>query len=221
MMNETRSNALRVMNRLSEKKETQSFVEVPDFNPPGEQSGGIESQTILNNIATLADALNNQVMLFDEWREILIGLSLEPLVDDDSEEIKGDELEVSVEKQEEGYAYMSAIRALLADREEALTEVHNMLIEQDTRTAMNRPSKIHLSLFTELMAAKDKVNPLNEYKSMKCLMNDLRMLISSFKSAEEDGSKRAQLERALAESEYKRLQNIVTIQTKAVHDSFR
>ncbi|KAI5784908.1 ATP-dependent DNA helicase [Pyronema domesticum] len=221
MMNETRSNAIRVMNRLSEKKETQSFVEIPDFDPPGEQSGGIESQTILNNIATLADALNNQVILFDEWREILIGLSLEPLVDDDSEEIKGDELEVSVEKQEEGYAYMSAIRALLADREEALTEVHNMLIEQDTRTAMNRPSKIHLSLFTELMAAKDKVNPLNEYKSMKRLMNDLRMLISSFKSAEEDGSKRAQLERALAESEYKRLQNIVTIQTRAVHDSFR
>ncbi|KAF8245340.1 hypothetical protein K440DRAFT_555895 [Wilcoxina mikolae CBS 423.85] len=226
LMHETRTRALTFISAFNKKKEDQSFAEVPDIDPP-EGAGGIECQTILDNIVNLADVLNEQANLFDEWREKLISLLVEKLVDqDDDEELQGNEVEVSVERQEESYAYMTAIRALLADREESLTEIHNLLIEQDQATALQRPSKIHSQLFTQLIANKDRVNPLHGHtlhghKSMKRLLNELRMLVNDLKQAEEGGSKRAQLERAVAEQEYKKLQKMMAIQTKALSDSFK
>lgn len=221
LIHETRTRALTFISTFNNKKEVQSFAEVPDIDPP-EGAGGIESQTILNNIVNLAGMLNEQVILFDEWREKLIGLLVEKLVDqDDEEELQGNEVEVSVEKQEESYAYMSAIRALLADREESLTEIHNLLIEQDTAAALQRPNKIHSQLFTQLIAHKERVNPLHGHKSMKRLLNEFRTLINDLKQAEEGGSKRVQLERDVAEQEYKKLQKMMAIQTKALSDSFK
>lgn len=222
LTHESRTRALKFISAISKKKEEQLFVEVPDIDPPEEGAGGIESRPILDAVEELADVLNNQVILFDEWRERLIAHLLEPLVDqDDDVELEGNELEVSAEKQEESYAYMSALRALLADREESFTEVHNSLIEQDMQTALAQPQKIHPDLFPQLFAEVKKNNPLDGHKSMKHLLNQLRMLINDLRQSEEAGNKRAQLERAVAEMEHKRLQKMATVQTKALSDSYR
>ena len=222
LTHESRTKALRFISAINKKKEEQLFAEVPDIDPPKEGAGGIESQPILDGVGELADVLNNQVILFDEWREKLIAHLLEPLVDqDDDMELEGNELEVSAEKQEESYAYMSALRALLADREESLTEVHNLLIEQDMQTALAQPQKIHPDLFPQLFAEVKKNNPADGHKSMRHLLNQLRVLINDLRQSEESGSKRAQLERAVAEMEYKRLQKMMAVQTKAFNDSYR
>jgi E3 ubiquitin-protein ligase SHPRH len=223
LMQESRKKALAYISEFQRKKERQDFAVVPDITPPEEGAGGIESQRILDAIGELADVLNEQVIMFDEFREKLVALILEPLVDqDDDKELEGNEIEVSVEKQEESYAYMSVLRALLADREQALNDAQNLLIQQDTQAAMQRPSKMHKTLFLQLIALKNKVNPvLGGHKSMRRLLNDLRSLISNLRQTEEGGSGRARLERAVAEQEYKELQKMQAIQIKATQDSFK
>ena len=222
LMQETRSRAIKYIAVLEEKKDRQEFVEVLDIEPPAEGSGGIETGVILDGIRDLANVLNDQVVLLDDWREKLIALLTEPLVDDDTgRELEGNEVEVSVEKQEESYAYMSAIRALVADRDESLTNIHNSLIAQDTRSALERPSKIHAELFRPLIAEKNRVNPLQSSKSMKRLNNELRALITTLKTAEDRGDKRAKLERTIAEQEQQALQKEMTTQVKACVELFK
>jgi E3 ubiquitin-protein ligase SHPRH len=224
MMQETRKKALAHISEFQRKKERQAFVSVPDIIPPEEGAGGIESQTILDAIRELADVLNEQVVVYDEFREKLIGLLLEPLVDGEEEkELAGNEIEVSVEKQEESYAYMSVIRALLADRDQALTGRINSLIQRDMQTALARPSKVHNVLFRELMGLKDKANPLlaGNNKNLRLLMNDLKALIANLKQEEERGSQRARLERGTAELEFNKLQKMQAAQNKCIQDSFK
>ncbi|KAA8905574.1 SNF2 family N-terminal domain-containing protein [Sphaerosporella brunnea] len=223
LMQESRKKALAYITEFENKKERQAFVEVPDIIPPDERTGGIESQPILNSITELVNALNEQVILFDEFRENLVALLLEPLVDqDDGKELGGNEVEVSVEKQEESYAYMSALRALLADREQALMDTVNLLIQQDTRTALERPSKVHSDVFSRLIAEKDKANPIAiGHESLRSLLNRLKSLISNLKQQEDSGSQRAGLERQIAEKEFKKLQTHQVAQVKAVQDSFK
>jgi E3 ubiquitin-protein ligase SHPRH len=223
MMQETRKKALAHISQFQRKKERQAFVLVPDIIPPEEGTGGIESQTILDAIRELANVLNEQVIMFDEFREKLVGLLLEPLVDGEEEkELAGNEIEVSVEKQEESYAYMSVIRALLADRGQALTGGINSLIQRDMETAFARPSKIHSVLFRKLMGLKDKVNPvLAGHSSLRLLMNSLKGLITNLKQEEERGSQRARLERGIAEREFNKLQKMQAAQTKCIQDCFK
>jgi len=222
LMQETRSRAIKYIAVLEDKRDRQEFVEVPDIEPPAEGSGGIETGVVLDGIRNLANVLNDQVVLLDDWREKLIALLTEPLVDDDSgRELEGNEVEVSAEKQEESYAYMSAIRALVADRDESLTNTHNSLIAQDTRSALERPSKMHAELFRLLIAEKNRVNPLQSPKSMKRLNNELRALITTLKTAEDRGDKRAKLERTIAEQEQQALQKEMTTQVKACAELFK
>jgi E3 ubiquitin-protein ligase SHPRH len=222
LMQETRSRTTKYIAVLEGKKDRQEFVEVPDIEPPAEGSGGIETGVILDGIRNLANVLNDQVVLLDDWREKLIALLIEPLVDDDtSRELEGNEVEVSVEKQEESYAYMSAIRALVADRDESLTNTHHSLIAQDTKSALERPSKMHAELFRFLIAEKNRVNPLQSPKSMKRLNNELRALIATLKTAEDRGDKRAKMERTIAEQEQQALQKEITTQVKACVELFK
>lgn len=222
LMSETRAKATRYISTIEKKKQDDYLVEVPDIDPPEEGSGGIETQTILDGIIELAGVLNEQVIVFDDWRSKLVDLLQEPLVDSEGDkELRGDEVEVSVERQEESYAYMSALRALLADREQSLTEVQNTLIQKDTEIALHRPGKIHTSLFTKLIAEKSRVDPLDGHKSMKRMLSELRTLINNLKQSEEGGGNRVALERGIAEGEYKKLQKMMIAQTKACENAFK
>jgi len=87
---------------LRNKAEGQKFVEIPEIEVPDEGHGGIESHSKFEKLRALAVLLNDQANQLDEWRETMIQLLLRPLVDQEEDELEGDEYENSTKQQEKG-----------------------------------------------------------------------------------------------------------------------
>ena len=70
LLAETREKAVKDIESLKVKAQKQDFVLFPGIEELG--TGGIESQTILDNVEALAELLNDQAEQLDDWREKLI-----------------------------------------------------------------------------------------------------------------------------------------------------
>jgi E3 ubiquitin-protein ligase SHPRH len=91
----------------------------------------------MEQLDTLAIALDAQAKMFDEWREQTIQLLLRSLVDEDEGvEITGDEYEESTKTQDEVIVYVQALRAVISDRHDALTGQENQLVAHETKTSL-------------------------------------------------------------------------------------
>ena len=64
-------------------------------------AGGIENRKILEKADALFDLLNAQSAQLHEWRRVVVGMLLLPLVDGDEREITGDEYEDSTKNMDE------------------------------------------------------------------------------------------------------------------------
>ena len=101
LMSETESMALNYFAIVRRRAENQGFTEVPEIVAP-DFKGGIESASAMEKFQEMAGLLNDQANAMDEWRERTIELLLTPLIDQESGEAKGDELETMAWLQEEG-----------------------------------------------------------------------------------------------------------------------
>lgn len=219
-MHETQSRALKLINNLRYKADKQEFVEVPDMDPTSTK-GGIESRPHLDNIYELTEALNQQAATVDTWREKLVQLLIKPMMDEDgNDENKGDEFEVSVMEQELSERYMTAIRALIADREEALQGLPNQLVKHDIATDLARPGT-YQNFLRELIAERDMLKPRPEFKFLRAHITALRGVISNLKTRTQSGNTRVDMERAFAEAELKKVQATLTKHSKINADLAR
>lgn len=66
-----------------------------------ELKGGIETQTVSEELQVIQAELNSQADHLDEWREEMVQIIMTPLVDQDGD-AKGDEFEESVNQQSKG-----------------------------------------------------------------------------------------------------------------------
>lgn len=221
-MHETRTKALKLINSLKNKAEKQKFVEIPDIDPPSGR-GGIESRTHLDNICELTNALNEQVITLDKWRENLVQLLIKSMMDEDeneNEELKGDEFEVSVMEQELSERYMTAIRGLIADREEALQGLPNALVKHDIQTDLSRAGS-YQDFLRELIAKKEMLKPKKGLRFLRVHITELRGVVANLKARDQSGNSRARVEKALVEAELKRVQETMTSHTKINADLAR
>ncbi|KAF8468979.1 SNF2 family N-terminal domain-containing protein [Kalaharituber pfeilii] len=177
-----------------------------------ELRGGIETQTILEELQSIQDELNVQANHLDGWREQLIQILITPLVDQ-NEDAKGDEFEESVNKQAEGFAYMEALKTVVADREQALSGRRNMLVEEDLARALAR-DETYTDLLKKLIMQRNSFKPQLR-QPMKALLSRLRTVIATLKSEEIHGNHRAEMERKLAEEVMKQAQATFNAQAKA------
>lgn len=208
------------MNNLRHKVDAQEFVEVPDMDLTSTK-GGIESRPHLDNIFGLTYALNEQVITLDKWREKLVQLLVKPMMDeDDNGEDQGNEFEVSVMEQELSERYMTAIRALIADREEALQGLANPLVRHDIATDLARPGT-YQSFLRELITERDMLKPDPEFKCLRVHVAALRGVIANLKTRAQSGNVRADIERAFAEAELKKAQATLVAHTKINADLAR
>lgn len=217
LLAETQSKADGFMTIVRTKATAQSFTEVPNFTPLT-FSGGIESRNILDRLEKLCDSMNQQAGQLDEWREKFIELLLQPLVDQEEVELQGDEYELSTKQQDEVYVYMEALRAVVADRHDALTGQNNMLIRGEMATSLQhamRGEGHSPELMQRLLRTRLSVKPNEEMGSIRGIITELRALRSSLRGPDERLSTRAAAEIAIIDKVLETLQSDATKQAKA------
>ncbi|RDL41323.1 p-loop containing nucleoside triphosphate hydrolase [Venustampulla echinocandica] len=207
----------RLMRKISKKAATQTFVEIPEFssNPP---KGGLESRRITEHLDTLGLVFDAQANQIDEWREQTIQFLLRPLVDEDEGlEITGDEYEESTKTQDEVIVYVQALRALIADRHDALTGLENKLVEHEVKVAL-RLAKDGDGAFPEkaleLLSARNQLKPTKEMGSVRGSVGELRVLAASLRTDAQNGSSRAENELSIVEKQLSGTQKQLSEQIK-------
>ena len=193
------------------------FGVVPKFKL--DYRGALESREILNGLEDLCIIINRQSDQLGIWRKKMAELLLGPLVDQDEEEIKGDEYELSTKQQEEVYVYMEALRAILADIHDAITGQNNMLIDYEMRFALHkaREGEGHApALVQELLGIRSNLKPDSKRGSIRGFLTDLRALKASLTNRDGYGSNRVVAELAIVNSALQKLQLDTNQQSKTV-----
>ena len=194
------------------------FVQIPEFssNPA---KGGLESHRIIEQLDTLATALDAQANKLDEWREQTIQFLLRPLVDEDEGvELTGDEYEESTKTQDEVMVYVHALKTIIGDRHEALTGQVSLLVENEAQLAV-RLAKEGRGAFPEktlqLFLERQNLKTTKEMGSVRGVVGELRALATSLRPDAENGSARAQTELSVVERHLNLTQKQLSEQTKA------
>ena len=217
LLAETLSKADSFMTVVRSRATAQSFTEVPNFTDLT-FSGGIESCNILNRLDELCNSMNRQAEQVDEWRDKMVELLLLPLVDQEEVELQGDEYELSTKQQDEVYVYMEALRAVVADRHDALTGQSNILIRGEMGIALQKAmhKEGHApELMQQLLRTRLNVKPKEELGSIRGIITELRALKSSLRGPDERASTRTAAEIAMIDKALETLQSDATKQAKA------
>ena len=220
ILKETQSKADGLMTSIKRRAKSQDFVVIPNFKHL-DLSGGIESRNVLHKLEILYESMNEQAEKLDEVREKMVELLLLPLVDQEEEELQGDEYETSTKQQDEVYVYMAVLRAMVADRRDVLTGQENTLIKSETATALQlaiQGEGHSPELMRTLLLQRQKLKPSHEMGSIRGILSELRAMKTTLRGQEEHGSTRASAETAIINRALQNLQAESTKHTKAVVD---
>lgn len=195
-------------------------TQIPTMEEPPEY-GGIESRKIFDKIHFYVEAMNIQAEQFHALRQKMADFLSHALIDEDEGvELQGDEYESSTKHQDEMYAYMEALRALFADRSEAITGQENMLIKQEMKQFLRAAKEGEgpaPELMLQLLAEREQKRvKVGEFGCLRGIMSELRQLVSSLQWQEGNGHTRATQELAILEKILKHVQQTNTAQAKCL-----
>ncbi|KIW12297.1 hypothetical protein PV08_09574 [Exophiala spinifera] len=195
-------------------------VAIPDLGAP-DGYGGIESRKIFDKIDAYCEAMNIQAQQLRELRMKMADFLSQALIDEDEGvELQGDEYESSTKHQDEMYAYMEALRALSADRSEALTGQENMLIKQEMKQFLRAAKEGEgpaPELMLKLLAEREhKRVKVSTFGCLRGLIAEVRQMVTSLQWQEGNGHVRAGHEAAILERVLKHMQQLNTAQTKSL-----
>ncbi|KAK4979389.1 hypothetical protein LTR66_010527 [Elasticomyces elasticus] len=181
--------------------------------------GGIENAKIVDRMDALTDKFNAQSETIDEWRAKVVELLLKPLVDGDegTQDATGDEYEDSTKQQDELYAYIDALRAVIADRSSCITGQNAPLIdhEMDVLVKGARESRGHApQLLLELLTRRKTLGPKDASESLRAIMHGVHALETSLQW--QDGGGRIRAELAILEQHKKSIKFTIETQTRCV-----
>ena len=191
----------RLMNTVRRKASDMTLVQIPDMIPSDEQ-GGIETRKIIEKFQSFCSAMNSQAAQYTRWRDQMVEMLQHRLIDteDGNVELSGHEYEVSAQLQDETYVFLEGLRALHADRHDALTGQINLLISNETRHALQlakrgegpAPAKL-----CEILSKREGLRLPPEVGSLRGIISELRQLMTTVQWQEGSGSKRAKTELAI------------------------
>ena len=195
-------------------------TEIPTMEEPSDY-GGIESRKIFEKIHFYCEAMNLQAEQFRGLRSKMADFLSQALIDEDEKvDLQGDEYESSTKHQDEMYAYMEALRALLADRTDAISGQENMLIKQEMKGFLAKAKEGEgpaPELMLKLMAEREQKRvKVKEVGSLRGLLAEMRATISSLQWQEGNNQSRASQELAILEKVLKHVQQLGAAQTKAL-----
>jgi E3 ubiquitin-protein ligase SHPRH len=178
ILTEAHSKAHALISSIRSPAKGKAFVTIPNMSLEN-KIGGIESREVLENLEGLSTYLNEQAGQLDEWREKMIELLLLPLVDQEENDLQGDEYETSTKQQDEGYAYIEALRAVVADRHNILSGQNNLLIEKEMGTLLQRAvnDEGHApELMRTLLRRRIELKPRHQLGSLRSATAELRRM---------------------------------------------
>lgn len=207
----------RYMNTVKEKVQKKQFVQIPKMKPHI-QHRGLESYRVFDRFEDLCTALNDHAEKYKEWRNVMIKLVSQSLIDqEDDAELGGDEYERSTKHQDEMYVYMEALRAMYADRHDSLTGQKNILISHEVRAGILQaqvdqgPSP---KLFLSIMEERGILKPSSDLGSLRGIVSELRSLTTSLDWQASGGSARARAELELVNQVLKHAGQVLSEQLK-------
>ncbi|EXJ79381.1 hypothetical protein A1O3_08883 [Capronia epimyces CBS 606.96] len=197
------------------------LTQIPDMQAP-EDEVGIESRKIFDKVAVYCEAMNVQAEQFRELRKKMADFLSQALIDEDEGvELQGDEYESSTKHQDEMYAYMEALRALFADRSEAMTGQENMLIKQEMKQFLRAAKEGEgpaPELMVKLLAEREQKRvKVKEHGCLRGITAEIRQLVISLQWQDGNGHVRAGHELAILERILKHVQQLGVVQTKALN----
>ena len=215
------SEVLRKANRAIEKVRTkakdETFVAIPEMQLSLDYSG-IESRKVFEKLHHYCQALNKQGRQLAELRDKVMNFLRQSLIDEDEGvELQGDEYEASTKHQDEMYAYMEALRALYADRSDALTGQTNTLIAHEVKVALRaaKAGEGHApEVLMSLMAEREKNRVSTDLGSLRGIITEIRHLITALQWQE--GSARARAELGIANGILQLTQQMWSSQNKTI-----
>ncbi|KAH8174177.1 zinc finger, c3HC4 type (RING finger) domain-containing protein [Sarocladium implicatum] len=217
ILKQSHRRATRLMESLSDKASRQTFTEIPELACRSER--GIESSRIVDDLEDLYGRLNEQANVVDEWREHLIQLLLKPLLDEEDEaEFTGEELADSTKLQDELMVYVTALRAAIADRQDAISGQSNELIRHETLTSIryakdgNGPAPEKL---LELLEIRARANPRVEGFSMRSALSQFRTITVMYSREAGGATQRTVAEHKIATLHLESTQDRIKQQNKA------
>ncbi|KAI1613623.1 adenosinetriphosphatase [Exophiala viscosa] len=214
---------LRHVNKLITNVRTnlsKGLTTIPDMEEP-DDFAGIESRKIFDKLGAYCEVMNIQAEQFRELRRKMADFLSQALIDqDEGVELQGDEYESSTKHQDEMYAYMEALRALFADRGEAITGQENTLIKSEMKQFLRSAKEgegpapeLMLKLLAEREQKRVKVS---EFGCLRGIIAEIRQMVISLQWQEGNGHTRAGHELAILERVLKYVQQLNTAQTKAL-----
>ncbi|CRK01451.1 hypothetical protein BN1723_008762 [Verticillium longisporum] len=218
ILSENHRKATKAMRKLGNDAASQNFVTIPELIPNPVK--GLESATVVEKVEELYGFLNLQANLIDEWREVIVGLLLQPLVDEENEtETTGDEFVNSTAIQEQLMVHVQVLRATIADRQDAISGLQNMLVKHETQTtkalAMDGEGPAPKTLI-ELLDMRNKVKPsLEEHGCLRGAIGELRALAARLPPHEPGKESRANMEHEVVNRQIKDIQAQIQAQAKA------
>ncbi|OQE14245.1 hypothetical protein PENSTE_c037G08238 [Penicillium steckii] len=207
----------RYMRIIKEKTQNKQFVNIPQMKP-FLYSRGLESYRLLNKFEDLCTALNAHAEQYKTWRDVMIKLVSQSLIDQEEDaELEGDEYERSTKHQDEMYVYMEALRSMYADRHDALTGQKNILISHEVKAGILQAQKGEgpsPELFLSVMNIRSELVPDPELGSLRGIVSELRSLVTSLEWQASGGSSRASAELEMVGQVLKNAGQLITEQLK-------
>ncbi|KAI9923628.1 hypothetical protein ASPWEDRAFT_38384 [Aspergillus wentii DTO 134E9] len=190
----------RYMMAIKNKDQRKEFVHIPLIKTHL-YNKGLESRRVLDKLEGFCEAMNRHADQYNEWRNIMIKLLSQSLIDqEENSELEGNEYEKSTKHQEEMYVYMEALRAMFADRHDALTGQKNVLIAHEVKRGTIQAQKGEgpsPTLFLSVMNTRSEFIPDPELGSLRGIISELRSLSTSLEWQGSGGSARARAESEL------------------------
>ncbi|KAE8414924.1 proteasome stabiliser-domain-containing protein [Aspergillus pseudocaelatus] len=185
------------MKTIRERAQKGLFVNIPQMKPRL-WGKGLESRRVLDKFEDFCDSMNRHAVQYDEWRQTMIKFLSQSLIDqEDESELEGDEYEKSTKHQDEMYVYMEALRAMFADRHDALTGQKNVLIAHEVKSGIVQAQKGEgpsPSLFLQMMNTRSRIKPDPQLGSLRGIISELRSLATSLEWQTSGGNSRAHAE---------------------------
>ncbi|KAJ5785711.1 uncharacterized protein N7503_010923 [Penicillium pulvis] len=207
----------RYMKMIKEKTQKKQFVQIPKMKPHL-YNRGLESYRLLNNFEDLCTSLNKHAEQYIEWREVMINLVSQSLIDQEEDaELEGNEYERSTKHQDEMYVYMEALRTAYADRHDALTGQKNILISHEVKAGIIQAQKDEgpsPKLFLSIMNTRSEIMPDSQLGSLRGIISELRSLVTSLDWQATGGSSRARAELELVVEVLKNAGQMIAEQLK-------
>ncbi|KAJ9651083.1 hypothetical protein H2198_009637 [Neophaeococcomyces mojaviensis] len=220
LLAEVHRKANRRIKTIRAKKESGTFAVIPDLDFSDDDFGGIESRKVFEKLYHYCKAMNEQAKYFQETRTKMTDMLCRTLVDEEEGvELTGEEYEDSTKHQDEMYVMMEMLRALFADRNDAITGQENLLLRQETKQFLKDAKEGKgpaPELMISLLAERQKVRiDTAQQGSLRGLVTEVRSLTTSLEW-QEGSSERARAELVIVNNLLQHVQKLLSTQTRSI-----